>query len=167
VEIVNVFLSGLQDFNRRGKHHHPEHCHDDKFIWFVSNNFAVALQPERTINMSDTLHLNQIDNLSIVADDANLNIVPFTPDAPPVWTNSNPAAATMVASADGLTAVLTPVAVGVTTVGVSVVINKVTFSASDDITIVAGAIASISIVATPAPAAIAGAPAASAASKKP
>jgi len=113
--------------------------------------------------MSDQIHLSQVDNLSIVADDANLNVVPFTPDAAvppatnPTWTNSNPAAATLVASADGLTAVLTPVAVGVTTVGVSVLITDpatkvtTTFSASDDISVVTGPIASISIVATPAP----------------
>lgn len=103
--------------------------------------------------MADSLHIDQIGNLSIVADDSKLNVVsPVTFDSPPVWTNSNPAAATLVASTDGTTAVLTPVAAGlVTTVGVSASVAGVSFSASDDVSIVSGAVASISIVLTPAP----------------
>jgi hypothetical protein len=158
---VNFFgWNDRRDFQRRRKHHGHRHHHPlgGLFIWLVTNNHAVELEPERTIHMADTLHLAQIGNLSIVADDSKLNVVSFTPDpvvAPatnPTWTNSNPAAATLVASVDGLTAVLTPVAIGVTTVGVSVVIGGVTFSASDDISIVGGAVASVSIVLTPAPA---------------
>lgn len=148
---INVTVNDRRERNRRHRHHHHEHCHRGVFYWFVSSKTAVLLYPERTMHMSDTIHIDQIDNLSLVADDANLNVVPFTPDAPPVWTNSNPAAATLVASADGLTAVLTPVAIGVTTVGVSLQIGGVTFSASDDISVVTGPVASISIIATPAP----------------
>lgn len=97
--------------------------------------------------MATSLHIDQIDTLSIVAlDAADDPVAPITFDSPPVWTNSNPAAATNLPSADGTTNVLTPIAVGqTTTVGVTAIIGGVTFTASADYTVVAGAVASIQI----------------------
>ena len=103
------------------------------------------------------LHVDNIMNYAITAADAAGDpISPITFDAPPVWTSSNPAAGAIVASADGTTAVLTPAAapgsVGqVTTVTMTCSIAGTSFSATDSVTIVAGAVASVSIVGTPAP----------------
>lgn len=97
------------------------------------------------------LHANQKDTLSIQATDIGGNPVKFVPDTPPVWLNSNPAAVAMTVSADGLSAVLVPVAgaVGeVTTVTLSVTIGGVTFTATDDLTVVEGAIAGVQIIDT-------------------
>lgn len=94
------------------------------------------------------LHVDQIATLGIMAVDSHGNQVVFKPDAPPVWTNSNDAAAKSAVSADGLTNVLTPI-VGadgqVDTASVIVAIGGVQFTASVDETIVAGAIAGIRI----------------------
>ena len=100
--------------------------------------------------MATTIHINQIDTQSIVAVDATGAIVtPVAFDSPPVWTNSNPAAATNVVSADGLTNVLTPVAAGqTTTVAVTAIIGGVTFTATTDYSVVSGSVASISIADT-------------------
>ena len=98
--------------------------------------------------MAFTLHITQLLNLSILAADAAGNpVTPVTWDSDPVWTNDTPATATLEASTDGTTAVLTPVLVGGTTnVGVTGIFNGASFSATFPVTVVAGALASISIV---------------------
>lgn len=101
--------------------------------------------------MATNIHIDQIDTISIQAVDASGNVVPVTYDSPPVWTNSNPAAATNVVSADGTTNVVTPVASAIgqtTTIGVTAIISGTTFTASNDYTIIAGTVASIRLVDT-------------------
>ena len=102
--------------------------------------------------MAQTLTDNQIDNLSIVATDGAGNPVAPTFDSPPSWTLSDPSGSnSLVASADGLTAVLTPGQVGSTpTVNLSGIIGGVTLTASLAISIVSSAVVALSIVGTPA-----------------
>lgn len=148
----------------RGKHemwfpeyvrcsHRHWHCHHHQHVrkhyWFVTDKCAVLLIPNTEIFMAQQLHVDQIDTISIAAVDAAGNPVVATFDSPPVWTNSNPLAATNVVSSDGLTNVLTPVAGAtgqVTTVAVTAIIGGTTFTASSDYTIVAGAVAGINLV---------------------
>lgn len=96
------------------------------------------------------LHIDQFDNLSLAAVDAKGNVVsPIPFDSAPVWTNSDDTAATLAAATDGLSASLTPVkAGGVTTVTVSASIAGTPFSATLDVSVVAGAVAGLSIVET-------------------
>lgn len=109
--------------------------------------------------MSATLALNQLGNLSIAfLDNSNppVAIVPTpTPDAAPVWTVSDTTVATLVADPTGLTAVLTPVAVGPVTVTLALTVGGVSFNATASITVAAsstgapGPLTSIAIVLTP------------------
>lgn len=90
---------------------------------------------------------------AIVALDAAGNVVTTVPvDAPPAWTNSNNAAATLVVAADSGSAELTPVDPngGADQVGVSVSIGGQVFTATDDVTITPAAqqVSSIKLVAT-------------------
>lgn len=106
--------------------------------------------------MGSLINLAQIDNLLIQVSDQNNNILPGVVfDAPPAWTNDTPATATLVASADGTTAVVTPVAVGVTNVGLNCLLGGKSFAAALQVTVAAattpGAPFSVSIIAVPAP----------------
>lgn len=139
--------------HRRHRHHHHRH-HPRLRVWFAIGEHAVLLTPKKETFMADTVHIDQTAVLSIEADDKAGDIVsPVAFDSPPSWTSSNPSAATVTASADGTTAVLQPTGLGVTTIGLAASINGVAFTATDDITIVAGDVASLKIVVTPQPAA--------------
>ena len=99
--------------------------------------------------MAQTLHVDQIDTVTIQFVDAQGNVVQATPDSPPVWSNSVPTVVGAAPSADGLSDVLTGLVVGQTsTVGVTVVVGGVSFSAQDDVLVVEGAIAGIKLVHT-------------------
>lgn len=135
------------------------HRHRGLHLWLVlkqdRSRVAILLHPkERTFIMSQ-LHVDQVVTLGLMAVDSKGNQVKFVPDAPPVWTNSNNAAATAAVSADGLTDVVTPVAGSegqVDTVSVVVSVGGVQFTASVDETVVAGAIAGVKITETFSPA---------------
>ena len=109
--------------------------------------------------MVQQLRIDEIDNLTIAVLDASGNPVspPVTFDAAPVWTlvdTGTSSGASLVPAADGLTAVLTPGAVGATvTVNLALSVGGTPFTATLDVTTVAGVstVASIAIVATPAP----------------
>ena len=70
--------------------------------------------------------------LAIAYLDANGNpmLATPTPDSPPAWSNTTPATETLVAAADGLSAVATSVAPGTDAVSLMVVVGGVSFSAS-------------------------------------
>jgi hypothetical protein len=138
-----------EHYRRWCEKHHHQHPGRIRYYWLKINQLAILLVENQEVFVMSQLHIDQIVTLSIEATDVAGNVVPFTPDAPPVWANGNPAAATDVVSADGLTDVLTPVAVGQTdSVKVSVVIGGVGFTATIDETIVAGKVAGIRIVET-------------------
>jgi hypothetical protein len=139
------------------KHGH-QHPGKTRHYWLKIAQLAILLVENKELFIMSQLHVDQTVSLSLQASDAAGNMVKFTPDAPPTWVNSNPAAATDAVAADGLTDVLTPVAGATgqtTTVTVSVVIGGVTFTATIDEAIVAGAIAGVKIVETFSPAAAA------------
>jgi hypothetical protein len=133
-----------------------------RFIWFVIGSHQVLLNHERMTQMADTLHIDQTAVASIQAKDKNGNLIPGpvfeTPG--PVWASSNPAVATvtgigggpLVPPNVGPTATIQPLSLGITNITVSANIGGVNFSASNSITVVSGAVASISIVLTPQPA---------------
>lgn len=132
------------------RHHHRHHGRLPFSVWLGINRTLVFLPPNQETFILSQLHDDQVDNLSIQAVDAKGNIVsPVAFDSPPTWTNSDDTAATVAASADGTTAVVTPVKVGgTTTVSVSASIAGTVFTASTQITVVTGAVAGISIVET-------------------
>lgn len=105
--------------------------------------------------MAQTLHVDQIDNLSIAFLDARGNPTTATFDAPATWTltDSSASGAVLTPAADGNTATLTPGTVGATvTVNLSGAIGGTTYSATLDVSFVSGAVASIQIVANAVPA---------------
>lgn len=139
---------------RRHRHHHHHHHHRPTPVLII-NNFAVELIAQEKVIMATSLHLDNLGNLAIVFADSKLNpISPApTPDAPPSWSVSDATVASLAVAADGLTAVLTPlVSGGTTTVALSLVLGGTTFSASLDVSITAGAVASVAITMTPVPA---------------
>jgi hypothetical protein len=129
-----------------------EHRWYGKSIWLKTNGVEILLNPFMEATLAVNLHVDQTDTQTILATDAKGNpVTPVTWDAPPVWTNSNTAAATNVVSPDGTSNVLTPVSSGVgqtTTVTVTALFGGAKFTASTDYLIVSGAIAQIAIVDT-------------------
>lgn len=93
--------------------------------------------------------------LSIEFDDATgAAMPPSVTDSPPVWTSGDPTIATVAAAADGLTALLTPVAVGGVVVTLVVLVAGVSFQASLTVAVnaVAPVLTSVKIIAgTPTP----------------
>jgi len=63
-----------------------------------------------------------LDQTSIpsVLDLRNKAGEPVTPDTPPVWTLGDPSIASITVASDGMSAVFAPLAVGITTVNVTV-----------------------------------------------
>ena len=64
-------------------------------------------------------------------------LTPPTPDAPPVWTNSTPATGTLVAAADGSSAVETAIAVGTDVISVAATVGGKAFTATQGVTVTA------------------------------
>lgn len=58
-----------------------------------------------------------------------------TPDSTPTWTNSNPAAETVAAAADGLTAAATAVAAGTDTITPVAIVGGTSYSANIAVTV--------------------------------
>ena len=102
--------------------------------------------------MSTSVTVGHVIDFSILYVDTagNPMLTPVTPDSPPVWTNVPSAADTFAASADGTTAVLTAVAAGSDTVGLTVIVGGVTYTASDLVTVNAApqVLGGVQIVAT-------------------
>ena len=115
----------------------------------VTKNLVLTLKPHGTVHMAQNLPIDKTDTITIQAVDAQGNVVPFTPDAPPVWTDSAPSAVKAAPSADGLSNALTGLTVGQSSnIGVTMKVAGVTYSATDTVTVVAGAIAGIRLVHT-------------------
>jgi hypothetical protein len=116
-------------------------------VWLHIGNTAILLEPHREGFIMTDIRQDQTATLSVEAIDALGNPVPGIFDSPPVWTNSNDAAATL--SVTGDVATLTPVAGAVgqsTTVSVTASIGGAPFSASIGFTDIAALIAGIRIV---------------------
>lgn len=127
-------------------------------VWFIVDDFAVTLTKNQETLMTLNQQDNQIANLSLAGNDAAG--LPITPvfDSAPQWSLSDttpPSGAVLTVASDGMTATLSA-----GTVGQSVTVNVVgsvkgkTYSASLSVMFIAGDLASISIVATLAPAPI-------------
>lgn len=117
-------------------------------IWLmVDDDVGFRLIPNRKVYAMQQLHVNERATLSIQAVDEFGNLVDATVSNPQ-WTNSNELAA-VSSNPTPEQLLLDPVtnAVGQeTTVDVTVQINGVNFSASDQFTIVAGPVAGINLV---------------------
>src|SRR5579863_7306322 len=92
-----------------------------------------------------SLSLAQTDVVTFQELDANGNVLasPIAPDAPPTYQTDTPSVAGVVAAADGLSAVLTPVAVGVATITVTGVFSGQSFSSSGVATVTAVVVAGV------------------------
>ncbi len=85
------------------------------------------------VNLGHTINCE----LSFLDQNGNPMLVQPKPDAVPVWSNLAPAVDTLVASADGLQAVITPVAVGVDTVNVALAVGGKAFTATLNVAVAA------------------------------
>ena len=96
--------------------------------------------------MSTTLTVPEA--FAIECLDATGKVISPTPafDAPPTWTDSNPAAVAIQEPANDLTATLTPVAPGSAAISVTVHIGGTAFSATLDVVVPPPTVASIQIV---------------------
>lgn len=122
-------------------HHHRHHRHKPSrhhlrvllvVIVEGKESFFAVLNPGRKVNLMTTLTVGHKLALAIAFLDANGNpmLTTPTPDSPPAWSNTTPATETLVAAADGLSAVATSVAPGTDSISLSVVVGGATFSAS-------------------------------------
>ena len=87
--------------------------------------------------MATTVSVGHKVNMAIAFFDQHGNPMLTTPapDSPPTWSDTNPAAGTLVTDPTGLTAVDTAIAEGSDTVNLTVVVGGQSFSASLDITV--------------------------------
>ena len=145
--------------HRRFHHHrsHRRHNHHIR-VALVIGNVAVELIPNGAIHMAFTLDAGKTENLAIEYLDANgaPMLVTPTPDSPPAWAQTNPAADTLTPAADGNTATSTGLPAGGTdTIQLTVIVGGHTFQATVDATInpavAAQVLTSVGIVATAAP----------------
>lgn len=131
--------------------HRPHHHHSPR-PWLVVNGVAIELIPNQEIHVDITLSVGHTLTDSILFLDAvgNPMLTTVTPDSPPTWTQSTPATETLTASADGLTFSGPAIAVGTDSVGLTVVVGGVTFSASQSVTVTAAPQVLTSVAISPA-----------------
>lgn len=131
-------------------HHRHHRLHRHATPLFGVGPIVIELLERETIHMATSIHIDNQLPLSVAfIDSAGNPIMPApTPDTLPVWVITDTTVATVTASTDGLTAIVNPLLVGgSTTITLTVVIGGTTFNATLDIVIVAGAVASVQIVA--------------------
>ena len=107
------------------RHAHP-------VVILMVHGVAIKLIPHQEIVMATILTVGHKLNLAVAFFDQNGNPMLTAPtvDAAPAWSNATPATETIVASADGLSCVGTPVAPGTDTVSLSLTVGGVAFSAT-------------------------------------
>lgn len=120
--------------HRRHRHKHSHHKHRLLLVVIVEGKertFAL-IEPGKEANLMTTVSVGHKVALAVGFLDTNGNpmVMAPTPDSPPAWINSNPAAETLVAAADGLSAVTTTVAPGNDVVSLTVVVGAASFSAT-------------------------------------
>lgn len=131
-------LFGLDFLGRPFRHipDHFRHRHHPRVVLFV-DNVGIILVPlardehERT-HLMVTVTVGHKINCSIgfLDTDGNPMLTPPALDAPPTWTNTTPASETLVAAADGLTAVATALAAGSDEIDLVVTVGGATFKAN-------------------------------------
>ncbi len=121
----------------------------------INGDLAVELIPKGTVHMAATQDVGQTTSFSIAYFDQNgqpMAATP-TPDAPPSWSQSDPAVDTLTASADGNTATALGIAAGSETIEVDLAVGGQSFKATIDMVVNAVVptqiLASIGIVASP------------------
>lgn len=94
-----------------------------------------------------TLAVGQTDSATFqeIGTGGEVIATPIPFDAPPVWVSDTPAVATVVGSADGLSAEVTAVGLGVANISVSGAISGKTVAGSGPLT-VADTVASLNVV---------------------
>lgn len=117
-------------------HRHPRSRHHARVVLVVLVDgvevlFAV-IAPGRKERLMTTVTVGHSIALAIAFLDANGNpmLTTPTPDSPPVWSNTTPATETLVAAADGLSAVATSVAPGTDAISLTVPVGGASFAAS-------------------------------------
>lgn len=147
--------------HHRGLHHHG-HLHQHlTYIYLILNIrsvdecekiIKVATLSKDYLVMDTQVSIGHVINcqLDFLDQNGNSMLTPVKPDIGPSWSNIVPTVETLVASADGLQAVLTPVAVGVDTVTVDVLVAGVKFQATLNVAVTPApqVLTSVSIVPT-------------------
>jgi hypothetical protein len=73
--------------------------------------------------------------IDFLDQNGNPMLTPVVPDAVPTWTTSSDTVATEVIAADGLSAVMNPIAVGTDQIGISVLVKGVKYEATLDVNV--------------------------------
>jgi hypothetical protein len=130
----------------RHRHHHHHHRHQVLTYVYLRLSygtgkylFLVGTLSKDWIIMDAQVSIGHVINaeLSFLDQNGNPMLVTPKPDAVPTWANLAPAVETLVASADGLQAVITPLTVGVDTVSVSLTVGGVMFNATLNVAVAA------------------------------
>lgn len=122
-------------------HHHRRyrrHHHHIRVI-LTLGGVSVELIPNGVIHMAVTQNVGQTTAFSIEYLDQNGQkmLVTPTPDAPPQWSQTDPAIDQLTAAADGNTADAKGLAAGTETIKLDLKVGGVDFSATIDMTVVA------------------------------
>lgn len=165
VDLWNEFLEGvvIHTVPRHYTSRHRHHRHHKEYVLFVVvhrdehrnliSKSEILLIPNKEVKMADinaTVGHTITYAIGYLDAQGNPMMTAPVPDSPPAWSNSTPATGTLVASADGMTAVETAVAPGSDIVSLSLVVGGVKFGATQGLIVVAPAqvLTSIAILAT-------------------
>jgi hypothetical protein len=124
---------------RHLEEHFEQICDPHRGVTFTVQGVTVLLLAHQVLKMSTAINVGQTLSLAIsFLDQAGSPMLTTpTPDSPPTWTQSNAAAETLAVAADGLTAVGTPVAAGIDTITLTVMVGGVSFSATLEVDVAA------------------------------
>lgn len=116
---------------RRHRHRHPVRVLLNIEVSGVEQ-FRVVLEPGRNIRIMTIVTVGHKLNLSLSFLDTNGNpmLAPLVLDAPPAWSDTNPAAETLAVAADGQSAVATTVAAGNDVISLSLAVGGKAFAAT-------------------------------------
>lgn len=146
------------------RHHHGHHKYRQYLTYLylrlsisellrgnAKNSIMVATLSKDCIVMDAQVSIGHVINAQLTFLDQNGNpmLVDPKPDSAPVWSNLNSAVETLVASADGLQAVITPLTAGVDTVTANVVVAGLKFQATLNVAVTPAAQVLTSVVITP------------------
>lgn len=127
--------------HRRHRHHRLRQI---AIVAFVHHHGKIHMSTAANVGQNILFAIQQFDTAGVPMP------TPDAYDSSPVWSNTNPAAETITAAPDGLTATGSVIGAGDDTVTVTVIVGGVSFTASESVvaSAVVPKLGSIGIVAT-------------------
>ena len=120
---------------------HWLHRHPRMVVLLTIQDVTIRLNPWENLVMDTSLNIGHTVSVAIAYFDQHGNpmLVEPKPDTAPVpaWTNTTPTTETIAVSADGLSCVGTPIAVGTDVISLALSVGGVMYSATLGVTVTA------------------------------